>query len=76
MQYSVKEARAKLGDLLTLAQKGGEVTIVRRGKGAVRLNPVDTRKGLLPSLKSFRAGIETSVSLGAAVRAARDLERS
>jgi len=57
MEISVKEARARLSDLLKRAEKGEEVLLFRRGKKVARLVPAKKLQKTLPSLKEFRASI-------------------
>jgi prevent-host-death family protein len=57
MEISVKEARARLSDLLKRAEKGEEVLLLRRGKKIARLVPATKLQKTLPSLKEFRASI-------------------
>lgn len=42
MQYNVLEARNQLSRLIDAAEKGEEVVIARRGRPAVRLQPIST----------------------------------
>jgi prevent-host-death family protein len=75
VQYSVKEARARLGYLLTRAQRGERVTITRRGSKIARLEPVTARREKLPSLEEFRRGIKVKGKLSDAVARNRQEER-
>ena len=56
---NLKEARRRLGDLVTAAEHGESTLITRRGKQVACIVPVD-RKGRrgLPDLTAFRASIK------------------
>ena len=77
MEVNVKEARAKISDLLDRIQKGEEIIIVRRGKKTARLVPIDNAaEKRLPDLSGFRHSIATRGNpLSEAVVKERGLER-
>jgi prevent-host-death family protein len=76
MEVNVKEARAQISALLDKAQKGEEVTILRRGKQIARLVPVDGPSRRLPDLTEFRNSIAVNGKpLSQAVIQGRDEER-
>ncbi|MFP4429592.1 MAG: type II toxin-antitoxin system Phd/YefM family antitoxin [Desulfovermiculus sp.] len=57
MEVNVKEARIQISALLDKAQKGQEVTILRRGKRVARLVPAECSAKRLPDLTEFRNSI-------------------
>jgi len=58
MNISVKEARSRFSAILSQAEEGEEIVIMRRGKPIARLSPIVEKKQRLPSLKEFRASIK------------------
>lgn len=58
MNISVKEARSRFSAILSQAEEGEEIVIMRRGKPIARLSPFVEKKQRLPSLKEFRASIK------------------
>ncbi|MFO7802673.1 MAG: type II toxin-antitoxin system prevent-host-death family antitoxin [Desulfovermiculus sp.] len=76
MEVNVKVARAQISALLDKAQKGEEVTILRRGKQIARLVTVDGPSKRLPDLTEFRNSIAVKGKpLSQAVIQGRDEER-
>ena len=76
MEISAKEARARLSDLLKRAEKGEEVSLLRRGKKVARLVPANGGQRTLPSLREFRASIRIKGEpLSVAVVRGREEER-
>jgi prevent-host-death family protein len=76
MEINVKEARGKISSLLDRVKDGDEVIILRRGKQAARLVPVQTKEKVLPGLKDFRASISVSGEpVSSLVASQRDEER-
>jgi prevent-host-death family protein len=76
MEVNVKEARAQISALLDKAQKGEEVTILRRGKRVARLVPAEGSAKRLPDLTEFRNSIAVKGEpLSQAVIQGRDEER-
>ncbi|MFW6159190.1 MAG: type II toxin-antitoxin system Phd/YefM family antitoxin [Planctomycetota bacterium] len=73
---NLKEARRRLGQLVTEAEHGETVVLTRRGRTVARLVPPD-RKGLkgLPDLSEFRASIKMKGSLTDELLAMRREER-
>ena len=57
-QVSVREARARLRELIERALAGEETVLLRRGKEVARLVPPQSQGKLLPELDGFRATIE------------------
>lgn len=57
VKVTVREARARLRELLDRVAAGEEVVLTRRGKEVARLVPPQ-RKKRLPDLSTFRASIE------------------
>ena len=57
---NLKEARARLSDLVRTVEHGESVTITRRGKIVARLVPPETAPSHknAPDLKSFRASLK------------------
>ncbi|MBI4279518.1 MAG: type II toxin-antitoxin system prevent-host-death family antitoxin [Armatimonadetes bacterium] len=55
IKISATQARNNFGDLLSRAEAGEEIVILRRGKAVARLVPPRRRR--LPSLARFRAAI-------------------
>ena len=76
-EINLKEARRRLGELVTAAQHGESITIMRRGKAAARLVPVGrSRHATFPDLSAFRRSIRLrGASLSATVVAMRRKER-
>jgi prevent-host-death family protein len=77
---NLKQARERLGDLVSAAERGETTLITRRGKKAARIVPVDTakRRGSpgLPNLAKFRASIRVKgPSLSKTLIRARKRER-
>jgi prevent-host-death family protein len=63
---NLSDAKAQLSDLVDRAQRGEDVTILRRGKPAVRLVPVEKPKKLLDveALRRLTAKMEPSELTG------------
>ena len=57
MNISVKEARSRFSEILSQAEEGQEIVIMRRGKAVARLVPCTVNRRKLSSLKDFRATI-------------------
>jgi len=58
-KIGVKEARAKLSQIIDRVEAGEEILLVRRGKVAMRLVPPEIQaRSSLPSLASFRDKIQ------------------
>jgi len=62
MEINVREARARISELLDIVEQGEEVVITRHGKSSVRLviaaNETTTKS--LPDLSDFRASIKVT----------------
>ena len=58
MDIGSKELRKRLSEILDRVARGERIRIVRRGKPAAELRPVDARTRGLPDLSAFRAGIK------------------
>jgi prevent-host-death family protein len=58
---NLKEARARLSDLVRTVEHGGSVTITRRGKIVARLIPPETTPAYkkAPDLSGFRASLKS-----------------
>ena len=55
---SIREARKRLGELVTAAEHGEVVTITRRGREVARLVPAERKaRRRLPDLTAFRASL-------------------
>lgn len=78
-EINAKEARRRLGELLSEVENGETYTIVRKGKVVARLLPVRRSEGeTFPDLSDFRASIQIkskSFSAKKLIRAMRDEER-
>ena len=60
MTVSLKEARKRLGDLVTAAERGESVVITRRGREVARIVPAEPPPlKRFPDLAAFRATIKT-----------------
>jgi len=59
MNIGSKELRKRLSEILDRVARGERIRIVRRGKPAAALRPVDARTRGLPDLSVFRTGIKT-----------------
>ena len=55
--YSVSEFKARLSDILSGLDDGGEVIVTRRGKPCARVTPTDHPDGRKPSLGSLRGAL-------------------
>lgn len=56
---SIREARKRLGELVTAAERGEVVTITRRGREVARLvSPARKARRRLPDLTAFRASLK------------------
>jgi prevent-host-death family protein len=56
---SIREARRRLSELVSAAERGESITITRRGKEVAQIGPVAPEGGRrLPSLADFRATIK------------------
>jgi prevent-host-death family protein len=60
MNISVKEARSRFSAILSQAEEGKEIVIMRRGKAIARLVPCTVKRRELPSLKDLRASIQVA----------------
>jgi prevent-host-death family protein len=58
MDIGSTELRECLGEILDRVARGERIRILRRGKPAAELRPVDVRTRGLPDLSVFRAGIK------------------
>lgn len=58
MDVGTKELRERLAEILDRVEKGEHVRIVRRGKPAAELRPIDPKPLGFPDLAAFRAGIK------------------
>lgn len=58
MDVGTKELRNRLSEILDRVARGERIRIVRRGKPAAELRPVDGKTRGLPDLSVFRAGIK------------------
>jgi prevent-host-death family protein len=75
LEIKVKEARAKLGQLLNKVERGQSVTLTRRGKKVACLVALENEKHL-PSLKEFRKSISAEgKELSATVITSREKDR-
>jgi prevent-host-death family protein len=77
---NLKQARERLGDLVSAAERGETTLITRRGKNAALIVPVGVpkrnRSPSLPNLAKFRASIRVKgSSLSKIVIRARKRER-
>ena len=55
---SLKEARRRLGELVSAAEHGESIVLTRRGKEVARIEPPAPKKGKrLPDLSDFRASL-------------------
>jgi len=55
---SVKEMRDHIGAILEEAERGETLVIKRHGREIAKLGPMDVQKEGLPSMESFRKGIQ------------------
>jgi prevent-host-death family protein len=60
MNISVKEARSQFSAILSQAEEGKEIVIMRRGKAIARLIPCTDKRPKLPSLKDLRASVKVA----------------
>ncbi|OQW96591.1 MAG: hypothetical protein BWK74_08160 [Desulfobacteraceae bacterium A6] len=60
MNISVKEARSRFSAILSQAEEGKEIVIMKRGKAVARLVPYSVKRRNLPSLKDLRASIQAA----------------
>lgn len=60
MNISVKEARSRFSAILSQAEEGKEIVIMRRGKAVARLVPCTFKRRKLPSLKDLRASVKVA----------------
>jgi len=73
---NIKEARACLGSLVDMAERGETVIITRHGKQSARLVPMPACAKGLPSLGEFRSAIAAhGTGLSETVMASRHEER-
>ena len=69
---NLAEAKARLSELVDLAQQGGEVQIMKRGKPVARLVPIRPAKGRIV-IEDLRASTDgQAMSDGDAVQRMRD----
>ncbi len=59
MDIGTKDLRNRLSEILDRVARGERIRIVRRGKPAAELRPVDAQARGLPDLSVFRAGIKS-----------------
>jgi len=57
MDIGTRELRQRLADILDRVERGERVRIVRKGRPAAELRPVESTERGLPDLSTFRAGI-------------------
>jgi len=80
IRVNVRQAREKLSDLLTEAEKGQTVAITRRGQVVAQLVPPSpAASGRFPDLTEFRKSIKVKAGAPsgvALVRKMREEERS
>lgn len=74
---NMKDARKRLSELVSAAERGESTVITRRGRKVARLVPVDKeRRRGLPDLKEFRSSIKVKgKGLSQTVIAMRSEER-
>ena len=58
MAVGTKELRNRLSEILDRVARGERIRIVRRGKPAAELRPLEVKARGLPDLSVFRAGIK------------------
>jgi prevent-host-death family protein len=58
MEYGMHDAKTHLSELVERALRGGEVVITRRGKPAVRLEPVAPATGALALMGVWKGQLE------------------
>jgi prevent-host-death family protein len=58
VEFGMHEAKTHLSQLVEQALQGGEVVITRRGKPAVRLEPIEPTKGALALMGAWRGQVE------------------
>jgi|NGEPerStandDraft_6_1074524.scaffolds.fasta_scaffold42689_4 prevent-host-death family protein len=58
MEFGMHEAKTHLSELVEQALHGGEVVITRRGKPAVRLEPVGPTTGALALMGAWKGQVE------------------
>jgi prevent-host-death family protein len=58
MEYGMHNAKTHLSELVERALRGGEVVITRRGKPAVRLEPVGPTSGALALMGAWEGRVE------------------
>ena len=58
MEYGMHEAKTHLSELVEHALHGDEVVITRRGKPAVRLQPVAPATGALALMGAWKGQVE------------------
>lgn len=74
--FTLAEAKAQLGRLISMAQAGEEVTITKRGGAVVGLVPSVPPLQNVPSLADRRAQITSQTeSAGEFIRKLRDSDR-
>lgn len=56
-RINLADAKARLSDLVSRAEKGEETVITRRGQPVAKLVPIDLPKKAVRSLAAFRAGL-------------------
>jgi len=73
---SVRELRDHIGAILEEAESGETLVIKRHGREIAKLGPMDVEKEGLPSMESFRKGINCKGNtLGQDIMDARMQER-
>jgi prevent-host-death family protein len=58
MEFGMHEAKTRLSELVEQALHGGEVVITRRGKPAVRLEPLGPTTGALALMGAWEGRVE------------------
>ncbi|MEX2150389.1 MAG: type II toxin-antitoxin system prevent-host-death family antitoxin [Steroidobacteraceae bacterium] len=58
MDIGAKELRIRLSEILDRVARGERIRILRRGKPAAELRPVDAQTRGLPDLSVFRSSIK------------------
>ena len=77
-EVNIREARRRLSDIVSAAERGQSTVITRRGRQVARVDPVGADEGRpLPDLSEFRRSIQTKGKpLSKAVVEARKTARS
>jgi prevent-host-death family protein len=76
MEINVKEARRRFADMISRAERGEEVILIRNGKAVAKLVPTEARPTIDPDeLAAFRDSLDTPGDLPNAVLLARQETR-